>query len=96
MQERGRERRQRDHAEQQESGGRREEAVERIGRIDIRIRDGGADSGENARNVRARQAGNAAHPLAPPRPFAGRDQRDRQQRAEHYAHARTDEALLDR
>ena len=55
VQQRGRERRQRHHAEQQESGGR-EEAVERIGGIDIRIRDGGADRGENAGNMRARQA----------------------------------------
>ena len=48
--------------------------------------------------MRARQAGDAAAAavLAAPRPFAGRDQRDRQQRAERHPHAGPDQALLDR
>ena len=38
----------------------------------------------------------AAVAVVPPRPFAGRDHRDRQERAERHPHAGTDQALLDR
>ena len=46
--------------------------------------------------MRGRQAGNAGEPLAPARPFAGADQRGRQQRAERDPHAGAEQALLDR
>jgi hypothetical protein len=46
--------------------------------------------------VRRRQAGQPRQVLRATRPFAGGDQNERQQGAEHHPDAGTDEALLDR
>jgi hypothetical protein len=93
----GRERQQRDDAEQNKCHAGRQKFVERISRIDRRIsridrrishdRTGG---GQDARNVRRRQAGNACKPFSSARPFADRDQGGGEQWAERDAHARTD------
>ena len=96
MQQRGGKRRQRHQAEQDESRAGREKAVERMGGVDVGIGDGGAGGGQDARDVRGRQAGEAGEPLAPARPFAGGDERGRQQCAERDPHGRSEQALLDR
>ena len=96
VQERGRERQQCDQPEQDESDGRRQEAVEPVSGIDRRVGDGGAGGGEDARDVRSRQPAKARQLLRPPRPFAGGDQRQRQQPAEEYPHRGPDQALVDR
>ena len=90
------ERRERDHTEQHEGERRIEKPVERIGRIDRRVADGGAGRRQDARNMRRRQSGQAGDLLHAARPFAGTDQRGRQQGCEEYLDARADQILLDR
>ena len=82
MQQRGRERAERDEAEQHEGAGGRQEAVERVGGIDGGERDRGAGRGENRRNVGDRQRVDVGDAFLAPRPFAGREQREREQAAE--------------
>ncbi len=96
MQQRGRERRERDQAEQDEGRARRQEIVERVGGVDVGKGDHGAGRRQDARNMRRRQAGNPGKLFSPPRPFAGNDQRDRQQRPERDPHAGAKQPLLDR
>jgi hypothetical protein len=96
MQQRGAKRCQRHDAEQHEGGAGYEKTVERIGGVDRRIGDGGAGCGEDARDVRRRDLRERDRDLAPPRPFAGCDQRRREQTAEEDAHGRADQAGLDR
>ena len=86
----------RDDAEQNEGRAGRQEFVERISGIDRRISHDGPGGGQDARNIRGRQAGNACKPFSSARPFADRDQGDGEQRAERDADARTDQPLLDR
>ena len=85
-----------DQAEQNEGRARREEIVERVGSIDVGIGDGGAGRGQDAGDMRRRQAGDSRQPLGAARPFAGDDEHERQQGAERNAHAGPDETLLDR
>ena len=96
MQQRGAQGEQRHGAEQDESGCRRQESVEPVRRIDGGISDSGAGRGQRAGNMRRRHAGERRKFLGAPRPFAGGDQRKRQQGAEKNPHARADQALLDR
>ena len=96
MQQRGCERGERHDAEQDEGDAGIEEIIERVGHIDVRVRDYGADGGENARDVRARQPRYSGEPLGAPRPFAGDDECDRQQRAQRDAHAGAEQPRLDR
>jgi hypothetical protein len=86
----GRERQQRDDAEQNKCHAGRQKFVERISRIDRRISHDRTGGGQDARNVRRRQAGNACKPFSSARPFADRDQGGGEQCAERDAHARTD------
>ena len=62
VQQRGGERRERHDAEQHEGGAGHEEVVERVGRVDRRVRDRGAGRGEDARDVRV--VGDATRPTA--------------------------------
>ena len=96
MQQRGGKRRQRHQAEQDESRAGGEKPVERMGGVDVGIGDGRAGGGQDARDVRGRQAGEAGEPLGPARPFARGDERGRQQCAERDPHGRSEQALLDR
>ena len=96
MHQRGRQGRQRHHAEQQEGERRREEVVERIGGPDVGVGDGGAGGGENARDVRPRHLGEPGDDLAPARQFAEPDQHERQHRAGDHPQAGPEQALLDR
>ena len=96
MQQRGGECRERHDAEQYKRARRTEEPVERIGRIDDRECHDRAGRGENARDVGVFGVDRVAADLAPARPFAGRDQRGREQAAEEDAHAGADQAGLDR
>ena len=96
VQQGGGERRQRHQAEQDEGHARRQEAVERVGGVDVGIGDGGAGRRQDARNMRRRQAGDAGELLAPAGPFAGDDERSREQRAERDPHAGAEQALRDR
>ena len=67
-------------AEQDEGGGRHEEAVERVGGIDGGIGDRGAGRGEDRRDVGDRQRRDRRNALLAARPFAGGKQRQREQR----------------
>ncbi len=96
VQQGGCERRQRDQAEQHEGDGRSDESVESVGGVDVGIGDGGTGGSKDARNMCARQAGQSAELLAAARPFAGDDEREREQRAEDDAHAGAEPSLLDR
>ena len=81
MQQRGGERAERDQAEQDEGAGRGEEAVERVGGVDGGERDRGAGRGQDRRNIGDRQCDDVGDAFLAPRPFAGREQRQREQAA---------------
>ena len=83
-------------AEQDEGGAGHEEFVERVGRVDRRVRDGGARGGEDARDMCVVGGDNAAGDLAASGPLARRDQRRGEQAAEEDAHAGPDQAGFDR
>ena len=96
MQQRGRERAERDHAEQDEGGGGRDETVERVGGVDGGKRHRGAGRGQDRRNVGDRQRDNVGNAFLAPRPFAGAEQRECKQAAQRNAYVRTKKARLDR
>ena len=73
-----------------------DEAVKRVGRVDIGKRDGRAGGGQHARYMRLGDGGESGHDLASARPFAGGDQSERDDAGEHDAGTRTEPALLDR
>ncbi len=86
VQQRGRQRRECDDAEQDEGDAGIEEIIERVGGVDVRIRDNGARGGQDAGDVGARQARNAGEPLGAACPFAGENkQRARAARRESPA-----------
>jgi hypothetical protein len=96
VQQRGRERRERHQAEQHERAAGNEEAIQRVSGVDGREGDRGAGRREDARNMRGRDVGEPDRELAPPRPFAGRDQAGGEQAAKEHAHLRAEQAGLDR
>ena len=96
VQQRRGERAQRHQPEQDEGGGRHQESVQRIGRIDRCKRHRGAGGGENRRDIGDRQRLDGGDALLAPGPFAGGKQRQREQAAEHGAHAGAEQAGLDR
>ena len=57
---RGSERAEGDNAQKDEGGSRTDESVERVSRIDVGIGNRGSCGGEHARDMRLRQANNAA------------------------------------
>ena len=75
--------------------GRRQETVEREGRIDGRIGRDRAGRGENAGDVLAWNGDDTGSDLVPPRPLAGRDQERRENRGEKYPDAGTEQSHLD-
>ena len=74
VQQRGRQGEQRHDAEQNECDWRRQESVKRVGGVHRGVSHRGACCGQNARNIRRRQAGQSRQVLLPPRPFAHGDQ----------------------
>ena len=96
MQQRGGKGRQRHNAEQHECGAGHEEFVQRIGHIDCCVSDCGAGGGEDARDMRGRDAREPRELVVAACPFAGRDQGGREQAAEEDAHARPDQPGFDR
>ena len=96
VQQRGRKCCERHDAEQHEGGARHEKFVERIGRIDRRIGDGGTGGGEDARDMCGWHARKARELVIAARPLAGRDQSGREETAQKNTHARPDQPGLDR
>ena len=96
VQQRRGERAQRHHAEQDERGGGREKIVQRIGGVDGRECHRGAGGGEDRRDIGDRQRLDRRDAFLAAGPFAGRQQRQREQAAEHGAHAGAEQPGLDR
>ena len=96
MQQRRGERAERDHPEQDERGRGREKVVERVGGIDGREGDRRAGGGEDRRDIGDRQRRDGGDALLAARPFAGGEQRQREQAAEQGAHAGAEQTGLDR
>jgi len=92
----GGQRQERNEAEQNERRTRRQKFIERISRIDRRIGHDGARRGQDAGNIRRRQARKARKPGVAARPFADRDQCECEQRPERSTDAGADQLLLDR
>ena len=89
------ERAERDRAEQHEGERRRQEAVQRIGRINRGEGDRGPGGGEDRRNVRRRDGSDRRQVFLAPRDFAGGQQRQREQAAEQHAHFGAEQAGFD-
>ena len=96
VQQRRGERAQRHQSKQDERGGRHQEAVQRIGRIDGCERHRRSGGGEDRRDIGDRQRLDGGDAFLAARPFAGGKQRQREQAAEHGAHAGAEQAGLDR
>ena len=96
MQQRRGERAERHQPEQDEGGGGREKIVQRVGGIDGREGDRGAGGGEDRRDIGDRQRRDGRDALLAARPFAGRQQRQRERAAEQGAHAGPEQPGLDR
>ena len=71
VQQRGGERAERHQSEQDEGGGRRQKAVQRIGRIDRRKRHRRSGGGQDRRDIGDRQRFDGGDAFLAPRPFAG-------------------------
>jgi hypothetical protein len=71
VQQRRRERAERDRAEQQEGDGRADKVVKRVSGVDIGIGDGRTGGRQDAWNMRGGKTGHAGMDLGAPRPFAG-------------------------
>ena len=82
--------------EQDERGGRHQEAVQRIGRIDGGKRHRRSGGGQDGRDIGDRQRLDGGDALLAARPFAGQQQGQREQAAQHRAHAGAEQAGLDR
>jgi hypothetical protein len=96
MQQGRRHRGDRDQAEQDEGGGRDQEAVQRIGGVDGGEGDGGAGRGQDRRNIGDRQRRDRRQAFVAAAPFAGRQQRQREQPAQQRADAGAKQPGLDR
>jgi len=96
VQQRRRERAECDKPQQDERGCGREEIIERISRIDGGERDRRAGRGQDRRDVGDRQRLDVGDALRAPRPFAGSEQREREQAAQRGADARPEQSRLDR
>ena len=96
VQQRRGKRAQRHQAEQDEGGGGRQKIVQRIGGVDRRERDRGSGGGEDRRNIGDRQRFDRGNALLAAGPFAGGQQRQREQAAEQRAHAGAEQPGLDR
>ena len=96
MQQRGGQRRQRNEAKQSKGCARRQEFIERVGGVHRRVCHDGAGGGQDAGNIRSRQAGKSRQSFVAARPFADGDQSESKERTERNANAGADEALLDR
>ena len=75
---------------------RSEEIVEGVGRPAVSVRNGGASGRKNTGDMCAGDAGDAGNQFLAARPFAGRDQREREQRAKGDSRAGAEPHLLDR
>ncbi len=95
MQQRRRQRAERDQAEQDEGGGGADEIIERIGCVDGGKGDGCSCRGEDRRDVGYRQRGDLGKALLAAGPFADAEQRQRKQAAEEGTHAWSEQAGLD-
>ncbi len=96
VQQRRGQRAQRHHAEQDERGGGHQEIVQRIGGVHGRERHRGAGGGEDGRDIGDRQRFDRRDALLAAGPFAGGQQRQREQAAEQGAHAGAEQSGLDR
>ena len=96
VQQRRGKRAQRHQSEQDERGGRHQEAVQRIGRVHRGKRDRRSGSGQDGRDIGDRQRLDRGDALLAARPFAGQQQGQREQAAQHRADAGAEQAGLDR
>src|SRR5690606_37510366 len=82
---------------QQDKGGRRaDHDVERVGRVDGREQADRAGRGQDAGNIRGRDAREGSDAVRAAQPFADAEQGEREQPAERDAYAGTEQAGLDR
>ena len=86
----------RDQPEQDEGGGGHQEAVQRIGCVDGREGHRRAGGGQDRRDVGDRQCFDRGDALLAAGPFAGSEQRQREQAAEQHTHSGAEQAGLDR
>ena len=96
MQQRGGQRAQCDQPEQDKCGSGHQEAVQRVGRIHRGKRHRRSGGRQDGRNVGDRQRCDRRHALLAAGPFAGQQQGQREQAAQHRADAGAEQAGLDR
>ena len=96
VQGRGQHRRDGDRAEEHERARRPDHAVEGVGRVYRRERGRGPGSGQHPGYVGRGDRGERRGGLAPAHPFAGRNERKREEGAGGDARARAEQPLLDR